>query len=52
MVAETGSDQPLKDVLDISSDLSSEADLSRLLDLIVAKARALTSADAGSIYDV
>ena len=50
MVAETGSDQQLRDVLEIASALSSEADLPRLLDLILAKARALTSADAGSIY--
>ena len=50
MVAETGSDQQLRDVLEIASALSSEADLPRLLDVILAKARALTSADAGSIY--
>ena len=43
MVAETGSDQQLRDVLEIASALSSEADLPRLLDLILAKACALTA---------
>ena len=52
MVAETGSDQQLRDVLEIASALSSEADLPRLLDLILAKARALTSADAGLSAEV
>ena len=50
MVAEIGSDQQLRDLLEIASALNSEPDLPRLLDLILVKARALTSADAGSIY--
>ena len=50
MVAETGSDQQLRDVLEIASAQCSEADLPRLLDLILVKTRALTSVDAESIY--
>ena len=42
----------IRDILSISRQLNSSRDVAELLNLILAKAMEITSADAGSIYDV
>jgi HD-GYP domain-containing protein (c-di-GMP phosphodiesterase class II) len=44
------SDRTLLEILEISTSLSGAGDLQSLLDLILRKARALTHADAGSVF--
>ena len=44
------SDRTLLEILEISTSLSGAGDLQSLLDLILRKARALTNADAGSVF--
>lgn len=46
------SSKDIRDILSISRQLSSSRDVAELLNLILAKAMEITSADAGSIYDV
>jgi HD-GYP domain-containing protein (c-di-GMP phosphodiesterase class II) len=48
----SGTGSELEELLAISRALSSERDRRRLLDLILAKARQVTNADAGSVYVV
>ena len=50
MATEARADQTLVDILEIASAISAASDLRSLLHLILRKARAITSADAGSIF--
>ena len=50
MATDARADQTLVDILEIASAISAASDLRTLLHLILRKARAITSADAGSIF--
>lgn len=50
MATDARGDQTLVDILEIASAISAASDLRTLLHLILRKARAITSADAGSIF--
>ena len=50
METDARADQTLVDILEIASAISAASDLRTLLHLILRKARAITSADAGSIF--
>ena len=49
-MASSRSDRTLLEILDIATAISGAGDLRSLLDLILRKARALTAADAGSVF--
>ena len=50
MATDARADQTLVDILEIAAAISAASDLRSLLHLILRKARAITSADAGSIF--
>ena len=50
LMASFSLDRTLLEILDISTSISGAGDLRSLLDLILRKARALTAADAGSVF--